>query len=363
MWQLLPLLVIPVIVVAGLQLTSSGKFTIKEFFLLEAVMAVLIIAGFSSARWGAMSDTEFWNGRVSAKDHGKMSCCHCSTECDTCTDSDGRTSSCNCHEECDHYQDYKWTISFTTGDTVIAKKCSGWNRPPAVWTNAVIGEPAAIPHTYTNYLKADPDSVLRQSSEATSTAEVPAYPRSHDIYKVNRAINVGTSMPQGKWNVGLMNLNADLGKEKQVNIVVLATNNPNPTYAKKVEEEWLYGKKNDVIFVLGAPDGENIKWAQVVTISRVELLKIHSRDQLRGMKLTDPNGVLTKIRTLVDEEFTRSPMSDYEYLAAAAKPSPFALFFLYALAFVGAIGGSFIMIQYDVFNEERSSRFGRYKRW
>ncbi len=160
-----------------------------------------------------------------------------------------------------------------------------------------------------------------------------------------------------------MDLNADLGGKKQVNIVVIATKETDPHYAEFVEHEWLYGKKNDLIFVLGAPDGNTIEWARIVTISNVEMLKIRARDEMPGMKLTDAGETLGYIRALVEEDFTRTPMAEYEYLASAAKPTPFALGFLYFLAIVGSVVGSIFMIYNDVFREEVRSYYNRYRRW
>jgi len=367
MWTLLPLLGIPLIIMVVAKVLRPKAFTIKEFFALEAIMVVLIVAGFFAARWGAIQDTEKWNGRITAKDHGSMKCCHCRTECDTCTrqvtDSDGNsrteTYSCNCREVCDHPRDYYWDVSVSTGDTITIRSCEPRKRNvPQAWTDAYVGEPASVEHLYTNYLLADPDSVFRQSAAVDlPAASVPSYPGVHGFYKANQAINLGTKMPANEWNMGLRELNADLGAGKQVNIIVIASNESDPRYADVVERDWLYGKKNDLVFVLGVEgDADTIAWARVVTISRVESLKVTARDEMPGMKLTDVEGTQGYIRELVYNEFERTPMAEFAYLASAAKPKPWMLWVLYLTAILGAVAGSIIMVIYDPFGDERGFR-------
>lgn len=350
MWHLLPLLLVPLVVLGGFKVVHGERISWGKLVMLECGMSVLLTLGFLAARWGALQDTEIWSGRITDKPSGSQGCCHCRQECDTCTrtDSQGRTEtySCRCRTVCDHVLDYWWSLDVSTGDRISVKSCEpDPNDVPSPWINAVIGEPAAVPHTYTNYLLADPESVLLQRSSGPDS-QVPAYPEVYALYKANRAIPGGTRMPEAAWNTGLMELNADLGSVKQVNIIVIGTRSPDPAYADIIEEGWLYGKKNDVIFVLGAPDGDKIAWASVVTISRVEMLKVTARDELVGMHLTDPQGVLAVIRDLVMAHFQRTPMAEFEYLGAAAKPNTFVLVLLYFFAVLGSIVGGTVTIDH-----------------
>lgn len=325
-------------------------------------VSILLLAGFSLARWSSMRDQEYWSGRITEKTTGSEHCCHCRQECDTCTrrDSSGNTSrySCNCREVCNHSRDYWWSLEFSTGDSVPISRCepNSWAEPPA-WTNAQVGEPGVVPHAYTNYLLADPDSVYRQS--AAAEMPTPAYPALYEYYKVDRAIDMGTSMPLGAWNQALNQMNADLGGKKQVNIILIATPNPDPIFADSVEHNWLYGKKNDLIIVVGvgAPDKDTIAWARVVTISNVEDLKIALRDGLQGKSLSDVEGTAQLIRKEIEEKFNRTPMANFEYLASAAKPTFWGTIGL----FVEAIVASMIGLVYLQGRASRTSRFDR--RW
>lgn len=359
MWTLLPLLGIPLVIMVVAKVKWPEAFTVKEFFLLEAIMVVLMVAGFFTARWGAVQDTEKWNGRITSKDHGSESCCHCYEVCQTCTDSEGRSYSCNCVEVCPHIEDYWWAVSVSTGDRILMRSCEpNRHNSPKAWDDAYVGEPASVEHLYTNYLLADPESVFHQSADYDQAASAPTYPGVHSHYKANQALNLGTRMPKAEWDMALRELNADLGAGKQVNIIVIATDGDDPRYADAVERQWIYGKKNDLIFVLGTEgDRDTISWARVVTISRVESLKIKARDEMPGKKLSDVEGTVGFIRDLTYNEFERTPMAEFEYLMSAAKPKPWMLWLLYIVAILGSVGGSAVMVIYDPFGDERRARF------
>lgn len=372
MWSLIPLLAVPFAIMLGFKLYSGKDFTVGEFLSLEFGMVIFLTLGFSVAKCNAMMDTEVWSGRITAKPSGSEHCCHCRTVCDTCTttDADGNTStsSCNCREECDHFRDYWWAVDVTTGDRVYIDTCEPNSRNvPRAWTNARIGEAAAVEHSYKNYLKADPESVLLQSSSVSDMQKAdfktPRYPKVHSHYRINRAINLGTDMSVPHWNRELMELNADLGSAKQVNIVVIATTESEPRYADHIEKEWLYGKKNDLIFVLGAPNGNDVKWARVVTISRVEMLKIKARDELPGLKLNEPEKTIDSVKMLVVNHFERTPMAEFEYLSSAAKPSRLSLFVLYFFAIVGSIIGSIFMAKNNFVVRRMRHGYGTWRRY
>lgn len=365
MFGLIPLLTIPLLVMLGFKVIFQSTFTLKEFLLSETIMAVVICIGFFGGRWGALQDTEIWSGHLTEKTHGSQSCCHCRQECDTCyrTDSNGKTESyeCNCREVCDHIRDYWWALEVSTGDTISIKRCEPWkSRVPAVWTNARVGEPAAVEHGFTNYLLADPDSVFDHRDDEADYSDVPRFPRVHGTYRINSALNLGTRMPVSAYNEELMLINDDLGAKKQTHIVVVATTERDASWALHMEEAWLHGKKNSVTFVLGAPDGDNIEWARVFSISHIAKLQITARDKMPGLKLSDVDAVLGFIEGAVQRDFTRTHMSEYEYLASAAKPPFWLTILLYILGIGGAVGLSLIMHHTDVFGEDRYNRYRRF---
>ena len=366
MFGLLPLLAIPLVIMLGFKIAFRSTFTLKEFLLSESIVAVVLVVAFLLGRWGALQDTEVWNGHITAKPSGSQHCCHCRQVCDTCyrnvTDSEGNSRQesydCNCREVCDHTRDYWWALDVSTGDRISVDRCEPrQSRVPAAWTNARIGEPAAVEKTYTNYLLADPDSVFDHRDPDADYSDVPTPPRVHSLYRIDSAINIGTRMPLQTYNTGLMEINDTLGHKKQAHIVVVATTKRDPAWALHMEEAWLHGKKNQVVFVLGAPDGDRIEWAHVFSFSNVGALQIRARGGMPGMSLTDHETVLDFVFDAVDEDFHRTPMAEYEYLASAAKPPFWLMVLLYILGLGGSLGLSLLMHTQDVFGEERYNRF------
>jgi hypothetical protein len=346
------LLLIPLLMGGTLFFFFRLTITLKEFLLLELIAVAVATGGFFIARWGALQDTEHWNGRVTQKIHNSQSCCHCRQVCSTCTDSKGRSYSCQCHQVCDHFRDYYWSLAISTGDTVTVENCEpDEDDVPVVWARAKIGEPASVPHLYTNYLRADPDSLLRRTADPRFEALVPVFPEVYEFYKVRKVVQIGIAVPFD-WDEGLREINADLGAKKEVDITMLFTREANPEFANAVEARWLYGPKNALIIVVGAPDGETIEWARVVTISRGEEVKIILRDGLPGMTIGNPDAALTFVRKTVEENFHRTSMTEFEYLASAAKPSDGWLIALYVFTLLLTGGLAWYMHHNDVFHEE-----------
>ena len=353
MWPLLPLLLIPVLVMLGFKLKNPDAFTAREFVVLELGMAFLLTAGFFLAREAAMADTEVWSGRISKKASGTEHCCHCRN---VCTSRDAKGNCRATRQDCTHVRDYWWRIYVNTGDSIDVQRCSGSSSAPAAWENAYVGEPAAVEHSFRNYLKADPESVLRQSAAVAKSA--PPYPRVFGLYHIRRAANMGTKMDAVEWSKQLDEVLADLGHQRYVNINVIATRDPDPTYAEAVERDWLYGKLNDVTFVLGAPDGETVTWAAVVTLpTGNESLRVAGRDALVGASLTDPKGTIEKMVTVVKAGWRWRGVEDLKYLAAAAQPPTWAIVLLYAIGIIGSVWGSAYMVDKDLFGENFSRHY------
>ena len=350
--NLLLLLSIPLLIAGIAFFAFKVTITWKEFLLHVGVAVVLVLGTWQLARWGSMADTEHWNGRITDKDSGTQGCCHSyECNCSTCTDSEGRSYSCNCQTCYQHSHDYWWSLDVSTGDT-IHDGCNGGSLSPGWWDDAYVGEPASLPHTYTNYLKADPDSLFVKKAPEHLMNQVPDFPGIEGRYHARKFIPHGGLAFPTWWEEGLDNINADLGSKKQIDLIVVATKGADPDFAYALERKWLYGPKNAFIVVLGVPDGENIAWARSVTISKVEPLKIEIREHFEGKKLNDKSH-LEFLRKVVKEDFHRLSMSEFEYLAASAEPKGWMLFFLYLFNLIISIVIAVIMHKNDVFGDER----------
>lgn len=351
MTSLVGLLLVPVVIGSAAYIIYKHTITWKEFVAQVVGCAVMIGICFGIARFSALRDVEHWNGRVSDKDNGTEGCCHSyECNCQTCTDAKGNSYDCNCQTCYEHFEDYWWQLDFSTGDR-IHDGCNGWDITPGWWDKAYVGEPASLPHGYTNYLKADPESIIVHSYDERMVSEVPPFPQVRGKYHVNKVIEHHGAHAPRFWEPKLMDLNADLGNKKQVDVTILLTGVRNPDFAYAVEAAWLYGPKNSLNIVMGT-DGTTILWARVVTISEVEELKIELRDGLTGRELRDPQ-MIDFIGEQVAKKFKRTPMEKYSYLASAAAPSGGVMIFLYILAFLMSGGISYWMHREDVFGDQR----------
>lgn len=350
---LLGLFFLPILVSGGMFLILRSTITWKEFLLQLGVSVAIVTAGYFIATWSVLQDTEHLHGRITGKYHSDRGCCHCRQVCNS-TDKDGHCESWR--TECDHSYDYEWALNSTLG-TIWIETCKHSKSHPTAWLNAYIGEPATLEHSYKNYLKADSNSLVVHHTHKEWFNQIPEYPSIYGFYKVNPVISDGPRIPPNLIKE-IREINAEYGRRKQVDITVLLTKNSNPEYAQAVESKWLYGPKNSVNIVMGM-SGNLINWVRVVTISKVEEMKIHLRDNLQGKKITDPQ-VVEIIKQYVGNEFKRTPMAKFEYLAKVVQPPTWAIVLLYIVGLALSIGLGIWSHKEDIFGDEGyRRRFGR----
>lgn len=350
--EMLVVLLIP-IGVAGATFYLLHTIVWKEFLLQLGLGVVFCLIGWQVAKWGALQDTEHLNGRITGKEDGTQKCCHCHTVCDSRDKKGNCTSS---HESCSHTRDYYWSLNTSVG-SIPVENCSGWDNPPDVWVNAQIGEPASVAHMYTNYLLADPDSLMVHSEIGHYADRVPDYPGIFSLYRVNHIIG-DQAAALAALQPAMREINADLGASNQVDVTLLVTGIQDAGYAQAVEAKWLYGPKNSITVVVGL-NGRTVSWARVVTFSKVEMLKVRMRDQLQGLSVDDPRFIST-IRREVAHGFKRTAMADFQYLASTASPRGWYLAVLIFLEILVSVGLAYWAHVKDIFGDEAVLRFRHY---
>lgn len=284
-----------------------------------------------------------------------MSCCHCSQVC-TGHDSNGNCNSWT--EVCSHSYDLMWSLDVSTGDSITVDSCEPPSASdPLLWAKAIVGEPASVGHSYTNYLLMDPDSILNKdqtlSEEEEKVLRIPPFPSVYDRYKRHPVMHKGIPELQG-WDRLLNEMNADIGYSSQVDVTLMVTDQPDESYALKVEGKWLYGPKNSVNIIAGT-DGKVLTWVRVVTLNQVEELKVILRDNLKGWPLSDAEGGVEAIRQAIETKYTRTSMEEYSYLSANATPPTWALILLYLLDLAVVVGLGIWSHKEDIFGD--SGRF------
>lgn len=364
------------LVVAAFAFVFLDGITWKEFGLI--ILAQAVIAGSSAGivSCSNTADTEVWNGVVTGKQKVPVPCSHTySCNCHEVCSGSGKNRSC--HEECDtcyeHYtimrtipgNDYDWDVYTSNGETITIDRIDrqGAHEPPR-YTAVRMGEPTSLTHSYVNYVKAAPDSLFRHQGLKEKYANLPAYPQHvYDYYRLDRLVTVGVNVPDAsKWNRELMRVNADLGRPKQVNIIVVLVKNQPQDWYYALEEAWVGGKKNDAVLVVSVDEQMKPQWATVMAWTTNELFKVKLRDDIMAEQTLDRDAVMTALANNVRTTYQRKPMKDFEYLSSQITPTTSQWIITMVIGLLVAIGLIIFFQVIDVFDEERRSHSYRIPR-
>lgn len=318
------LLLVPVLIALGAYLLGRGRVTIGEFAI--QLVAQCAVAGVSAAviYYGNTADLETWNGRVASKKQEWVSCqhsypCRCRTVCSRT----GKSTSCRtvCDTCYEHSNDWDWAVYTTNSERIeIARVDRRGSSEPPRFTAVKIGEPTAQTHSYTNYIKAAPDTLFRRTGLVEKfKGKLPGYPQVvYDYYRMDRAL---VPADRDSWAAALSELNAELGASKQVNVIIATTAETSQDFAPALEQHWLGGKKNDVVVLLSVT-GAKINWAYVMAWTDKQIFKVKLRDDVQAIGVMDRDKILSAIRSNVNAHYVRKPMKDFEYLASSITPTP-----------------------------------------
>lgn len=345
--------------IAGLAYAFLDGVTLKEFGLV--ILACLVVAGSSAGIVSCANthDVEVWNGVVTGKERNTVSCshsyqCHCHQVCS------GSGKNRSCSEHCDtcyeHSHDYDWDVYTSINETITIDRVDrqGVDRPPR-WSAVVMGEPVSTTHSYKNYIKASPGTLFRhQGLRDKYAANIPKYPQDiYDYYRLDRLVAVGVPIDNPRsWNAELSRINADLGKPKQVNMIVVLVKNQPDEYYYALEEAWIGGKKNDAILVVSVDDQMKPQWASVMAWTSNELFKVKLRDDIMDEQVINRDTLMTALATNVSKYYVRKPMKEFEYLSAQIAPSSTEWAVTLIIAVLVAGGLTWLFQVQDVFGDE-----------
>jgi len=364
---LLTLLALPVLLGIGGRLLGKGRVTWKEVLVHEVIVIAIIGIGYAIGRSNRKADTEIWNGTISRKWTERVGCCH-SYDCNPhtcvrpCLDSDGDMSMCieTCWDTCyRHKADVTYHAVTSNREPIFNDGCHPpEDAPPARWQQIVESEPTAIEHGFENYIKAAPGAFPWKRDLAEQyRAQIPGYPRVYDTYRVRRVLTPGVTLPDADaLNARLSEINAHLGARKQVNVILVVTNVAKPEYADALSAAWLGGKKNDLIVVVGLPSGSEIAWVRVISWTKVTAAKKGIEKGVLRLGTFKGQEVLRVIEGEVAERFVRRPMATFAYLKASIEPTPTALWTLFAIGLLLALGLQWFFWTHDPFDEEAYGR-------
>jgi hypothetical protein len=220
----------------------------------------------------------------------------------------------------------------------------GLNEPPR-WTQVKTGDPVCTTHSFTNYVKAVPDSLFHANLTHKFDALVPEYPDGvYDYYKLNRAISVGVPVPDIlQWNADISDILRTLGPSKQANVIVIFVNTSDESYLHALEGKWIGGKKNDIIVILGITKYPKIDFVAISSWTDAQLFKVQLRDDIAAVGTVDRAKIIQAIQTNTAKAFQRKHMKDFEYLKSQIEPPMWVLILAVLLGIVASIATTYFV--------------------
>lgn len=354
------LFIVPLVWIIVAKVWFHRKYVWKEAavqFGISCVVVVVLTGLVYMSKGLSALDVEIHNGQVTSKYSERTSCSH-SYECPPCythTNSDGTTYQ-TCSTCYDHPFDVDWKVDTTVGNITIPRVNSQGTIEPPRFSEVVVNEPASREKRYHNFIKANPDSIFN-TSEFTDIMEgneyaLPNYPKVHDFYRLNRVVITDPQLPRSLYrtlNQGISMELRSLGAEKEVNVVMVLTTEPSSQYATALEYEWLGGKKNDIVIVMGLDvDTLNVDWIDTFGWSSNSRIHVALHDAFQGQVL-DVNTTPSLLSSLISEHYERQSFSEYEYLMDELEPSFMAMFIAFIINIMVTLGVGYYFIKNDVF--------------
>lgn len=216
---------------------------------------------------------------------------------------------------------YPWEIRYFVETEISEHEISRVDAQGAVtpprFAEIAKGDPVTQIVSYTNYIKGAADTLFNQKYE-----DVPplAYPDVYDYYKVRRVIYFGAAANAkevNEWNEQLAVLNADIRKTG-ANVIIGVTN-AKQDWSERLAQAWDAHNINDLVVVLGV-DGQDIKWVDVRSWSKSDMVNIEIRDEILNLKVVDKSRINDIIKSSVMEHYKQQPMENFEYLADDIPP-------------------------------------------
>lgn len=364
------------LLISATALVLFKRYDIWTDFLIQiGIVAVLMVGGLAISYVSRTSDTQLLDGQVTGKERLKVSCEH-SYQCNCHMVSSGSGKNKTTTEECDtcyeHAYDIDWRVDSSIGDFVNIDRIDrqGLDMPKR-WADAYVGEPYVQQTHYTNYILANPDSVLlgQKGDLQKFGSMIPVYPEVYDYYKVNHVLNMGVpNVNNDTWNWLVSQANRQLGPSKQLNVLIVLVPTADPSYAYAFRDKWVGGKKNDAIILIGSLDGHKIEWADVISWTTNKGYIIKLRDAITGIGVLDKRDeIVQAIVTESNTDFVRMHMKNYEWLLRNFEPSATAMWILFIIGMLASLGATWFTIirardDGGYSDDEDVSRVRRFKR-
>lgn len=315
------------------------RITWAEYFAQTAVgvsIALLLSLAITSA---ATRDVELWSGEVTSKERVKVSCDH-SYSCNCVTRCSGSGKDRTCSQVCqtcyEHNHDFDWRVRSNIGSLNIDRIDRQGKKEPPRFTEVKVGEPFVQEHSFTNYIKASPTTLFKDSESLIQPflAVMPAYPEVFDYYRANRVYNYGITIDT-TLNDQLNELMKKWGPTKQANVIAIFLGEAyTQDYFNALKAHWLGGKKNDVVLVTQLDSNAKVNWVRVMSRSESNIFNTTLEFDLGNMGQYDSQKFVQILDTTIMQKFQREDFHKYEYLLDEFQPSTVAIVFSLIFAFL-----------------------------
>ncbi len=350
------IIAIPIIVTTISFFIFHGKINIKEMLCQLAVILIImasLVFGFSASK---KHDTEVLNGYVTGKTTDKVHCRH-AYPCRCRTYKCGKSLCTHCDVCYMHNYDLDWNIHANYGMantyfSINTIDLQGLKEPPR-WTQFRVGDPYIRTHSYDNYVKANPDTIYKMRGyKEKFKGTLPEYPLSIYDYNtvLNRVLVIGdVKVPDIKeWNDELTKLNSVIGPQKQVNVLIILTSKMPEDYYWAIQENWIGGKKNDLIVFIDSTDGK-INWVNAMAWAKYDILRVKLRDDILAIGKMDRISILNTINQDTLKHFKRVSMKEFKYLDKAIILTDSEFKWMFVIAILMSVALSFLFYKQDFF--------------
>lgn len=285
----------------------------EDALLFLGVTCVLVTCLYFGMMYAKTHDTLILNGSVTSKRSEHVSCSH-SYSCNCTRDSKGNTSCQTCYE---HSFDIDWNVYSDVGGVTISRVDRQGLLQPNRWSEVIIGEPFSSSVSYTNYVLGEKNSLFNYGKYNKEWVNsVPEYPVSiYDYYRANRIIQLGTSLNTKPLDNAISEMLKTVGPNKQANVILVTTNNQDPSFHYSVRDKWINGKKNDIVVVLGM-NNNIIKWVESFSWNKNAEFPIKLQKGLINKDIYNTTDIISVLNDNITKYYVRKPMKEFEYLSS-----------------------------------------------
>jgi len=372
------------VVFAGYLALTHKEYIWKEFAIQSGatLLYVSVVYSLLFATTTNLMDKEYWNGQVKKFEYyeeWKEEVTY--TESYPCGTSKNPRTCTRTKTRIDYHSPY-WKITTTNGESISinrkeyrnASNRFGQKEVDIYRSNQVsfgdgdkyvsypnIVIPTAVGHSYTNYVTAAKDTVIKATvSEGTINQYIKAgklveYPKIYkDQFGARKLHRIIDTTGKADTNSLLTKLNliaAKYGKSKQVNPIIYITDEDR-TFKAALEHYWHKAKKNDAVLIIGIND-DRIVWSDVIVWTNNSDFIVECGLGFDTFNIKDSDNIIKRFEHLIVTGYKRKPMEEFSYLK-----ENITLAWEWQLAiFIGNLIMSFFLFRYMLNNYERKRNY------